>query len=160
MNNYDMVASPGRTYRYYRGKPLFEFGAGLSLTTFSLAASCVKADPGRARGRGFTCTARVTNTGTMAGDEVVMVFDALSGPVRKAAAAAGHPVPIKRLVDFGRVSVDPGAAATITFDIDQAALGLTTADGSKKPYPGVHNLVFSRGNGADVTVAVELGPSP
>ena len=52
MNNYDMVASPGRTYRYYRGKPLFEFGAGLSLTTFSLAASCVKADPGRARGRG------------------------------------------------------------------------------------------------------------
>ena len=26
---------PGRSYRYYTGKPLFEFGTGLSLTNFA-----------------------------------------------------------------------------------------------------------------------------
>ena len=152
MNNYDMVSSPGRIYRYYRGKPLFEFGTGLSLTTFSLAASCIESGWPL---WGFTCTATVKNTGAMAGDEVVMVFDTLSNAIRKAAAAE-HPVPIKRLVNFGRVSVDAGATATLIFNINPAAPELTTADGSKKSYPGVHNLVFSRGNGADVTIAVDV----
>ena len=35
MDSYDMVASPGRTYRWYRGEPLFAFGSGLSLTSFT-----------------------------------------------------------------------------------------------------------------------------
>ena len=30
-------SSPGRTYRYYTGKPLFWFGHGLSYSEFSLA---------------------------------------------------------------------------------------------------------------------------
>eukprot|EP01048_Picozoa_sp_COSAG05_P009181 COSAG05_NODE_737_length_7636_cov_48.020433_5_plen_126_part_00 len=34
--SYDMSLPPGRTYRYYTGRPLFEFGTGLSLTTFSV----------------------------------------------------------------------------------------------------------------------------
>merc|ERR1719188_2926662 len=36
MVNYDMTVAPGRTYKYYQGKPLFPFGYGLSLTTFQL----------------------------------------------------------------------------------------------------------------------------
>jgi beta-glucosidase len=33
---------PGRSYRYYTGKPLFEFGDGLSLTTFTHTCTCEK----------------------------------------------------------------------------------------------------------------------
>ena len=36
LTNYDMSVAPGRTYKYYQGKPLFSFGMGLSLTQFSL----------------------------------------------------------------------------------------------------------------------------
>jgi hypothetical protein len=68
-----------------------------------------------------------------------------------------HPVPFKRLVDFERVSLAVGATATLRFAIPREGLALTTSSGDKKLYAGTHNLIFSRGNGADVTVAVKLG---
>lgn len=46
MNDYAMPAgpdSPGRGYRYYQGRPLFAFGTGLSLTTFTHSCSCSQA---------------------------------------------------------------------------------------------------------------------
>ena len=36
MSEHDLRVSPGRTYRYYR-EPLFSFGAGLTLTNWTLA---------------------------------------------------------------------------------------------------------------------------
>ena len=53
--------------RYYAGVPLFTYGSGLSYTKFDLACSGGEAAPPMT----FKCT--VTNTGTMAGDEVVLV---------------------------------------------------------------------------------------
>eukprot|EP01044_Picomonas_judraskeda_P028699 COSAG03_NODE_9635_length_704_cov_0.975207_1_plen_107_part_00 len=95
-------------------------------------------------------------------------------------AGSSHPVPIKRLVGFERSRLLPGGSATVGFSIPKASLSLVTADGSKKLYPGAahppspfsdvlltsrcggwlcddagsHELVFSRGNGADVRIAV------
>ena len=46
------------------------------------------------------------------------------------------------------------ASATIRFMIPKRELALTSGD--KKPHSRTHNLAFSRGNGADVTVAVKL----
>ena len=149
MQNYDMVKSPGRTYRYYQGTPIFAFGHGLSLTTFSHACTC------RTTGTTVACSCVVKNTGHLAGDEVVFVFDALSSAIR-AEVGTSHPVPFKRLVDFERVSLAAGATATLRFDIPKKRLSLTTASGDKKLYLGAHNLIFSRGNGPDVSVAVHL----
>ena len=84
-----------------------------------------------------------------------MVFDSLSAAIRTTVGKA-HPVPIKRLVDFERVTVAAGAEADVKFSIPKEALSLTTADGSKKLYSGSHELVFSRGNGEDTTVAVTV----
>jgi beta-glucosidase len=149
MQNYDMVKSPGRTYRYYQGTPMFAFGHGLSLTTFSHACTCHTTDATVA------CSCVVKNTGLLAGDEVVFVFDALSSAIR-AAVGTSHAVPFKRLVDFERVSLAAGATATLRFDIPKNRLSLTTASGHKKLYLGPHNLIFSRGNGPDVSVAVHV----
>lgn len=152
---YDSVsAPPGRSYRYYTGTPLFSFGEGLSLTTFSHSCTCEEPLSMHTHliANDVSCTCTLHNTGKMAGDEVIMVFDSLSSDIR-ATIGKAHPVPIKRLVAFDRSTVTTGESVTVRFSIPQASLAITTANGSKKLYPGVHNLVFSRGNKeADVTV--------
>ena len=84
-----------------------------------------------------------------------MVFDKLSDSVR-AAVGKRHPVPIKRLVDFERVSLAAGASTTVEFFFSVESLAITTADGTKKLYSGVHELSFSRGNGADSAVPITV----
>jgi hypothetical protein len=148
MNQYSMAASPGRTYRYYRGQPTFKFGDGLSLTTFNHTCVCDESSE-------ITCSCTVKNTGDLDGDEVVLVFDALS-PAIRATVGSRHPVPFKRLLDFERVSLIVGASTTIKFVLSKNQLALTTSSGDKKLYTGRHELIFSRGNGNDVTVFVDL----
>ena len=103
----------------------------------------------------ITCSCDIKNTGNMAGDEVVMVYDALSQAVRSAVGKS-HPVPIKRLVDFERTTIAAGGSTTVQITIPKQSLSLTTADGSKKLYSGEHELVFSRGNGNDSSVKVTV----
>ena len=49
-----------------------------------------------------------------------------------------------------------GGSATLQFTIPKQSLAITTADGSKKLYNGEHKLVFSRGNGNDISVTVTI----
>lgn len=58
-------SSPGRTYRYYTGTPIFTFGYGLSYTTFLLVIGEIGSDYFKVL---------VTNTGSVAGDDVIMGF--------------------------------------------------------------------------------------
>jgi beta-glucosidase len=99
-------------YRWFQAQgiePLFGFGFGLSYTTFDLAGVSVDVpDAGQAP---VTVTATVTNTGPVAGAEVVQVY-------------AGVPVagqPPKRLVGFQKVFVEPGESKPVTITIDPAA---------------------------------------
>jgi hypothetical protein len=145
---------PGRSYRYYTGQPLFPFGSGLSLTTFTHSCTCAKLTL-QQDDSDISCSCTVHNTGTVAGDEVLMVYDSLSAGIRSKIGKA-HPVPLKRLVEFERVTVAAGKSAPVPFKIPKKALSITTADGSKMLYSGSHALVFSRGNGADVTIEVTV----
>ena len=84
-----------RTYRYFKGKPLYAFGYGLSYTTFSedqLALSAAEAK----RGDTVNLSVAVKNTGSRAGDDVVEVY----------ARAVKPPVsmPQQWLVGFQRVT--------------------------------------------------------
>lgn len=194
---YEMSAPPGRSYRYYTGKPLFAFGTGLSrkspasalqkfrasffrlnyrrdmhpesrvqrncaVTTFNF--SCLPASsqttpgpPGPIYRRlEYSCT--VTNTGPVAGDQVLLVYHRAGDAVR-ATASALHPVPIKQLVEFQRFNaIPPGGSARTTISMEpEAALSLTTADGSRMVYPGSHELIFSTGDAApDQTATVTV----
>src|SRR5258707_9948052 len=81
---FDDYSMQNRTYRYFKGKPLYGFGYGLSYTHFSysdlkLAPSQVKA------GEPLEAQVTVRNDGKLAGDEVAELY--LARP-----AAQGNPV--------------------------------------------------------------------
>jgi beta-D-xylosidase 4 len=132
MADHSMTTPPGRTYRYFTGKAVFPFGFGLSLTTFEL--SCQEFPLLR-----FECT--VENTGKLAGDEVVQVYHSVDEKIRQ---RAQHSVPLKRLVDFGRVTVQPGETAKIEFLLNDV-FWLVNNNGDKVVYPGTHSLEFTNG---------------
>lgn len=64
--NYDME---GRTYRYFKGEPLYQFGYGLSYTTFKYTD--LKLAKKAKIGDAVTVKVKVTNTGKRAGEKVV-----------------------------------------------------------------------------------------
>ncbi|MBQ9400700.1 MAG: glycoside hydrolase family 3 C-terminal domain-containing protein [Bacteroidales bacterium] len=99
-NCYDME---GRTYRYFEGKPLWEFGFGLSYTKFKF---------GRARIKDGNLIVKVRNTGKMDGDEVVQVY------VTKKGEKDG---PKKALRGFQRVSVPAHGSVTVTIPLGDEA---------------------------------------
>jgi beta-glucosidase len=96
-----------RTYRYFKGQPLFSFGHGLSYTTFQFDNLCIDRTEVSAGGQ-VTITAAVTNCGDRAGDEVVQLY------TRQFAAP---PRPIKELKGFKRISLRPGECKTVTFTL-------------------------------------------
>ena len=90
----------------------------------------------------------VTNSGSRAGDEVVFLFHNAS----KAAArhhyyhgSGAVPVPLKQLVDFRRISLQPGESKTVSFQISPASVATVDASGSRLVLPGEHGLLVSRG---------------
>jgi beta-glucosidase len=122
--DYDME---GHTYRYFRGEPVFAFGHGLSYTTFgygNLKLSARSIQPGK----GLTLTVDVQNTGPRAGDEVVQVY--LSD------VEASVPVPIRQLVGFGRVHLEPGETQTLSFTLQPDQFSLIDDAGQRTVEPG------------------------
>ena len=95
--DFEDYSMQNRTYRYFRGEPLFSFGYGLSYTHFTLSNQQVEF-VGNAE-RDVRVTLDVTNDGSRLGDEVVQVY------LRRRADVDG---PQKALKAFQRVSLQPG----------------------------------------------------
>jgi beta-glucosidase len=109
----------GRTYRYFTGTPLWPFGFGLSYTSFSYDRLDLPNGPVRA-GRPVRASVTVTNSGKLAGDEVVQLY--LTFP-----DAAG--APIRALRGFRRIHLAPGASETVRFDLAARDLSMVTPRG-------------------------------
>jgi len=96
-------------YRWFDAKkitPLFPFGYGLSYTTFKL--DHLQLDkPSLKAGDTLNVTATVTNTGKMAGAEVVQLY--VGDP------SASLPRPPHELKGFEKVMLQPGETKTVTF---------------------------------------------
>ena len=96
-------------YRWYQSQnitPLFPFGFGLSYTKFAFSNLSVGAF--NANGNA-TVTAKVTNTGSVAGADVAQMY------VGDPAASDDPP---EQLKGFQRVTLSPGASATVTFPLN------------------------------------------
>lgn len=99
-------------YRYYDKKNMpvqFPFGYGLSYTTFEYSSPQVSTNTFKDVD-GVTVTVDITNTGSVAGKEVVQVYvhDRESVLVR----------PDKELKGFAKVDLQPGETKTISIDLD------------------------------------------
>lgn len=104
-NDYSME---NRTYRYYKGKPLYRFGHGLSYTTFEY--SNLHLPDTVAVGESLKVQVDVQNTGERDGDEVVQLYIHLEG--RNAPR-----VPISALKAFERIPLQAGEKKTITLTV-------------------------------------------
>lgn len=106
-------------YRYYEKeqvKPAFAFGYGLSYTSFDIKDLQVKAvgnADSNLKDTVVTVTATVTNTGDMAGAEVVQCYvaDPECSVVR----------PVKELRGYAKVFLNPGETKTVTIDLPAQA---------------------------------------
>ena len=89
----------GHTYMYFKGKPLFPFGYGLSYTIFRYSNIRTSSSTVPATGK-IDVTFEVKNTGSRAGDEVVQMYvKHLNSKVSR---------PFQKLAGFQRISLQPG----------------------------------------------------
>lgn len=109
MPAFDDYAMEGRTYRYFRGTPLYPFGHGLSYTRFDYGPLQLDA-PRIARDGRLKVAVEVANTGKRDGDEVVQLY------VRRVDAAPGDAV--QTLQGFQRVHLAAGERRTVAFALD------------------------------------------
>ena len=106
MMDYDI--RHGRTYMYFKGKPLYPFGYGLSYTTFEFANFKTSAVKLNTDGE-ITVSVDVTNTGSRVGDEVVQLY------VQHIGSKVARPD--KELKGFQRITLNPNEMKTVSLKL-------------------------------------------
>jgi len=115
-----------RTYRYYTGEALFPFGHGLSYTTFEY--SKMKVVRKIKAGDEVTVKVNVTNTGKLAGEEVVQVYVSNLG--------SDYPVAIRTLKAFDRINLQPGETKTLTLKLPADSFSVVDDNYERVILPG------------------------
>jgi beta-glucosidase len=95
--------------------PQYEFGYGLSYSTFSISDPRLSSTTMDARRGSVTVTADVTNTGSRAGDEVAQLY--IYDPV------ATISQPVRRLRGFERVTLQPGQTKSVSWTLNRNDVG-------------------------------------
>jgi beta-glucosidase len=121
--NYTMT---GRTYRYFTEQPLYPFGFGLSFSSFSYSDAHVSQEQVAADGT-VTVSVRVTNAGTVPGDEVVQLY--LAHPGLEGA-------PIRALAGFKRVHLHDSTSQVVSFTLRDRDLSIVDETGVRRIVPG------------------------
>jgi len=143
-------AMAGRTYRYFKGKPRYPFGHGLSYTQFRYANLLLRSS-GSGAAAVVTASVDVANVGARDGDEVVQLY--------AVPPAGARPREIESLCGFRRVHLARGETQTVTITVPATALRRWSAE--KNDYtvqPGLWT-VRAGASSADIrqsaTVAVD-----
>lgn len=109
-----------RTYKFFKGEPLYPFGYGLSYTRF--AYQQLQMPDSIAIGDSLKVRFEVKNTGQRAGQEVVQLY-----VTDKQASVR---TPKHTLQGFQKVFLKPGESRELTFSLSPKQLGLVTEGGN------------------------------
>ncbi|WP_417940488.1 glycoside hydrolase family 3 C-terminal domain-containing protein [Flavobacterium sp. RS13.1] len=121
-----------KTYRYFKGDPLYGFGYGLSYTSFKYDQLQV---PSKIKkGQSVSISVRITNTGKSEGEEVAQLYIINQNPSVKA--------PLKSLKGFERLNLKSGESKTINFTLSPEDLSLITTEGDLKQSSGKIKLAI------------------
>ena len=142
-------SSPGRTYKWYTGTPVYEFGFGLHYTTFDVSWSAIPPSTfdiaeilSSANDSNvdfvdlaplFTFHVNVTNTGEVTSDYVTLLFsNTTAGP---------SPAPLKELVSYARLkSIAPGETKTAALTVTIGSIARVDEQGNSALYPGIYDV--------------------
>ena len=69
------------------------------------------------------------------------------------AYARRTPIEKKKVIDFTRVSLAPGAATTVSFAVEPNHVAMVDSDGHRSLHRGDFELMLSRGNNDDALLA-------
>jgi beta-glucosidase len=129
----DYNMTKGRTYRYFKGKPVYPFGYGLSYTSFSYE----KAMPAQQTitvKDSASLTIWVKNTGQKPGDEVVQLY------IRNLNDPDG---PVKSLRGFKRVHINPGQVLPVVIPLPNSAFEFYhPGTGRMQVRPGKYEILY------------------
>ena len=144
---YNHKPSALRGWLFEDQTPLFPFGYGLSYTSFAiseprLSATQVAADAAVA----VRCT--VTNTGALAGDEVVQLY------ITRKDVSVTQPVLL--LKDFARVSLAPGESRELAFTLTPEKLAFFNRDMVEMNEPGTVTVHLGSSSAAEALKGAEL----
>lgn len=123
---FDDYKMEGRTYRYYKGTPLYPFGYGLSYTKFAYSNLNLKNKINA--GENTVVSVEVQNTGAMTGDEVVQLYITDT--------AASVPVPIRSLAGVKRLQLKPGEKQKVSFTLSPRQMSVILDNGKRVVEPG------------------------
>jgi beta-glucosidase len=135
-----------RTYRYFKGKPLYGFGYGLSYSKFDnsnlkLSAPHIKA------GDDLTVQVDVRNSSGPAGSEVGELY--LEFPATPGA-------PVRALRGFKRLQLAAGATGHITYTLKPRDLSMVNEQGEHLVAPGEYNIFVGGAQPAETTGGVRM----
>src|SRR5258708_1958702 len=151
-----MTGSQGRTYRWYTGTPVFEFGFGLHYTTFDVTwlsegtpkpsyhISKLLSSANRSThldlGLLGSFRLNVRNSGKVSSDYVALLFmHTTAGP---------SPAPLKTLVSYGRAkNIAPNETEILVLNVTLGSMARVEEDGDSVLYPGRYDLWVDVGSG-------------
>ncbi len=123
-------AMAGRTYRYFKGEPLYPFGHGLSYTRFKYTNLAVPKSVGV--NQIVPVSVEVQNTGDRAGEEVVQLY------VSNLSASVA--VPIRSLQGFQRIHLKSRERQSVRFDLTPRRLSVLDKDYKRIVEPGTFEI--------------------
>jgi beta-glucosidase-like glycosyl hydrolase len=132
------LKSGGTPFAFHFGSR-YPFGYGKTWTTFDYGDLKLKDATVACQGGDVCATITVTNSGAVAGSEVVQLYvhDKVASMVR----------PVQELKAFQRVCLEPGESARLTFIVPTDMLSFTRRDGQRVVEPGEFEIQIGASSG-------------
>jgi beta-glucosidase len=119
---FDDYRMAGRTYRFFKGQPIYPFGHGLSYTTFTYANLRTSAASAGTNDT-LLVSVDVTNSGKRSGDEVVQMYvEHVGSSVER---------PIRDLRGYRRLTLEPGETRAVRLPLPISSLAYWDGNGHR-----------------------------